>query len=66
MRRHFLECRLYLYLGIGREFAGVGFRQTALYLLDLPRLRLDEYLERPIDDPRSGPAIATAVASRRS
>jgi hypothetical protein len=45
----FLECCLHL--GVGRKFAGVGFRQTTLYLLDLPRLRLDECFKRPVDDP---------------
>jgi hypothetical protein len=39
----FIECRLHL--GVGREFTGVGFRQTTRYLLDLPRLRLEECFE---------------------
>jgi hypothetical protein len=45
----FLECRLNL--GVGRKFAGIRLRQTTFYLLDLPSLRRDERLERPVDDP---------------
>jgi hypothetical protein len=53
--RHRFLCvaisRMCLNLSSGRKFAGVGLRQTAFYLVDLPSVRLDERLE--LIDPRA-------------